>query len=408
MFISVLSICEKSEKMEKNKIHNNLKEFVKRNNWIYSIYSFIGSLILNLLSLFLKKESLIFVISYGGVKIDDSPQVLLDALLKDPEFNEYKFVVASSEEVFLTSKYYKNERVIHVRPDTFKYYYFLLKSKIWITNTSVKRGLYFKARDTIYINTWHGTALKKIGYDIANDIAFKSKEVYSDISYFSVQSDYDKAIFKRAFGLNDEQLLLSGLPRNDALLNYGKKDIEDIKRKLGIPEDKKVIIYAPTYRDYTESKSAYIDVSQFMENLDKDYYFLYRAHHSMDLEIGENLFDNFIDVSSYPLLYELLLVSDVLISDYSSISIDYSILKRPIFLYINDLEEYELKRGLYIDLKKEFSEHVFIDQAEILKALNDKNIDKYKPKKLRDKFIQVEGMATKVIVDRIKKELRQC
>ena len=232
---------------------------------------------------------------------------------------------------------------------------------------------------------------------------------------YLAQGKYDVTIWQRAFLLSEKNIACIGLPRNDDLVSLNRSDVIDqIKSKLGLPKGKKVILYAPTFRDYEKKDGKYliltppIDLNKWKKCLGEEYILLFRAHPSIVEVMNVNNNDNFvINVSDYPALNDLMLVSDMMISDYSSILFDYSILGRPMFSFAYDYEAYTKGRGVYFDIRQAL-ECIGLDNEEkLLDAV--KNID-YKERMaiavaFRDKYVQYYGNATEkavnIIYDRI-------
>ena len=150
--------------------------------------------------------------------------------------------------------------------------------------------------------------------------------------------------FVSAFDLKDKSIVKEvGYPRNDFLYKYTDKDINRIKRSLGISKDKKVILYAPTWRDdqhksgvgYTYEVN--INFDKLRKELSKDYVILFRAHYFVSSIFDFSKYEGFIyNVSNVDNVNDLYVISDLLITDYSSVFFDYSILKRPVLFYMYD------------------------------------------------------------------------
>lgn len=385
----------------KKKIINILK----KNSLLYKIYYYIGTLIVNIIKLFIKTDNkLILFVSYGGKQYSDSPKVIYEAMCQDPRFKNFDFVWAFQN----PSAFDVPGRAKVIKIDTLKYFIISLKARCWITNVVVERTLNYSGKNTFYFCTWHGTPIKTLGSDI------KIKTFYNHFRYkFDIllaQGPYDVEIFKRAFKLTEENIKLFGLPRNDFLMLATDKEQMKIKVKLGIPREKKVILYAPTYRDnhgYVMDKV--LNFKKWYEILGDDYVILFRAHSAVNKLININLnFDFIYDVTNYPDLNELMIVSDMLISDYSSIFFDYSILGKPMFCYAYDYEEYNASRGLYFDIRKELLGGS-LSEDELLYLI--KNIDTKeaieKTVRFRDKFISEYGNATRKSIDFIYKKLTE-
>lgn len=333
-----------------------LSYMLKSSRILYSIYFYIMSGLLRFLGIFIcTDDHLILFNSFGGKKYDDSPQVIYEEMLADSRFASCKFVWAlqSPETVSVPG------RASVVKVDSFAYFVTALKAKIWVTNSSMERGLDFKKRKTICFNTWHGTAIKQMGKDIdSENQSFKSKVlVRADIML--AQSQYDIDIFSKAFQLPVSRFRMTGLPRNDVLAHYTIQDVENIKQKLGIDPNKSVVLYAPTFREYSKglSNEVILDIPMNLElwqkKLGEQFVVLFRAHYEVAKHMKVDGYPLFIDVSSYANLNELMIVSDALISDYSSIFFDFSIMHKPMLCFAYDYDDYLSKRGMYFCLENE-------------------------------------------------------
>ena len=153
----------------------------------------------------------------------------------------------------------------------------------------------------------------------------------NSVNYFCCEGEYDKVILQKAFNINPTSMVTTGIPRNDALYHATDNDKNNIRERLGLPLDKKIILCAPTWRDSEDNGATCaikppITASFWNEQLKDDYIILFRTHAYTNTLMGV-VFDDFIrDFSSYPNVNDLLIASDILISDYSSIMIDFSYL----------------------------------------------------------------------------------
>lgn len=375
---------------------------LKNNPMVYNIYSFIFNVVFKILRIFIKtKNNVILINSFGGKKYDDSPKVIFEYMKTEEKYNKYKIYWA-----FDDPEKFKIEKAEKIKTNSFKYFIIALKAKYWITNSSIEKGLKFKNKNTLYINTWHGTPIKKMGKD-APDTAFQFKTSKYDVMY--AQSKYDIDIFSNAFNLPKNIFALVGLPRNDELFNVDENEIQELRKKLKIPNNKKVILYAPTFREYSRDKNGCliappIDLNKWKSKLSENYIVLFRAHYEINNVLGIKN-DSFIyNVSDYDNLNELMKISDILISDYSSIIFDYSILKRPIYSYAYDYEEYKAKRGMYIDIKTELPNGICEKEDDLLNKIVNCNFEeeKIKTEKFSKKYIATNGDARKYIDKLIK------
>jgi len=378
-------------------MRNKMKNIIKNNVIIYEIYKNVFTFIFNVMKIFIKiDEKVILFNSYGGKKYDDSPKVIFEYMISIEKYKTHKIYWA-----FENPEEFNIVGAEKIKSDTLKYFIIALKAQYWITNSSIERGLKFKNKKTVYINTWHGTPIKKMGKDIiSNSIQYIS----SDYDIFYAQSTYDIEVFSKAFNINKNKFALVGLPRNDELKNVDEKEIINIKLKLNIPSDKKIILYAPTFREYERDSNGCviappINLDKWKQELSNKYIILFRAHYEINTILNIKS-DNFIiNASNYNNLNELLKISDILISDYSSIMFDYSILNRPIFSYAYDYEKYIQKRGMYIDISKELPNGIYKTEEEILDSIKniDFNLQKEKTMKFSLKYIEKFGEARKYI-----------
>ena len=377
---------------------------VKHTSFFYNIYFHIGNFFVRLLKVFIKaNDHLIIFSSFSGKSYDDSPRALYEGMLKDHRFDSYELVWD-----FRDPQKYDIERGTKIKTDTLSYYTTLLKARLWITNVSMYRGLDFSGIHSFVFNTWHGTAIKKIGIDVKGGDGFVSKAKQKRGDVILAQGQYDVCMFSHAYEMPKQKVLPLGLPRNDELVYNNKPNIiKDIKSHLGIASNKKVILYAPTYREYQRDNyknsifSLPIHIRKWEEKLSNNFVILFRAHPDVVkvLNIEENDFVK--DVSSYPHVNELMLASDLLISDYSSIFFDYSILERPMLCFAYDYDQYNKERGVYFDIRKELvsedlsDEMILIDTILVLDWEERCKISK----DFRNKYVESYGDATKKSLD---------
>ena len=385
---------------------NRLANILKSSRFLYNLYFYTMSTVLKGLGFLVGfNERLILFNCFGGKKYDDSPKVIYEKMLQDSRFDGCVFVWAlhNPNSVVVPG------RAKVIKADSFRYFVTALRSKIWITNSSIERGLDFKKKKTICINTWHGTPIKLMGVDISDDSkSFKSKVlVRADVML--AQSRYDIDVFSRAFCLKESVFRLSGLPRNDLLANYSQEQYFLIKEKLNIEKDKIVLLYAPTFREYSRDESnvcvldAPIDLAAWQRLLGDNYIVLFRAHYEVAKHMSFDNYPMFIDVSSYPDLNELMIASDALISDYSSIYFDYSIMHKPMYCYAYDYDQYLIKRGMYIDLKNELPCVIHYSEVSLLEELHnfvsDRIVLSQKTKLFQSKYVSEYGHAADVTCD---------
>ncbi|MGI6010612.1 MAG: CDP-glycerol glycerophosphotransferase family protein [Ruminococcus sp.] len=385
-----------------------LISFLKYCKPVYLIYYYLGTCFFNFIRLFVRTDDrLILFNSFGGKFFNDSPKAVYDQMIQDPRFSDCRFVWA-----FQRPEDYHLPKGEKIKTDTFRYFVTAMKARCWVTNSSLERGLGIRGKHTYFVNTWHGTPLKKMGSDLAQDnTSFKSKNSWN-MDLFTTQSAYESEIFTRVFRLPPQICQITGLPRNDELCRAGEKRREEIKERLGL-SGKRVILYAPTFREYEKNSAREcifappVSWDRWQEALGENTVILVRAHYealqAMNLEREERVWD----VSDYPSLNELMIASDVLLSDYSSVFFDYSILEKPMVCFAYDFDQYEKKRGMYFDIRKMLDWGA--DQEEvlaILKKLEDEEFNRESVKKTRAfkaRFVEQSGHGAKEVLDRIHK-----
>lgn len=386
---------------------NKLVTRVKSSKLLYNIYFFVMNFLIGILKLFVKPDdNLILINSFGGKKYDDSPKELYEAMLKDERFQKYRFVWAFHE-----PDKFDVQGADKIKSDTLTYFKTALKARCWISNSGIERGLSFKGRNVFYFNTWHGTPIKKMGSDISDENkSFKSKAKKNLVDIMTAQSDFEADIFSRVFNIPRENFLMCGLPRNDILANYSSKHREEIKAKLGLPQNKKVILYAPTFREFERDSMQNcvlkppMNLEKWERELGDEYCLLFRAHY----EVGKvmNISDNeFVrNMTTYPNLNELMIVADVLVSDYSSIFFDFSIMDKPMLHFTYDYEAYSTKRGMYFDIRDELSGSD--NEDSVIRLLKSEN-DTSRTIQFRNKYVNYSGKAVESSLECIWEKIRR-
>lgn len=416
--------------MIKDNIRKNIVDIAKKNTTIRKLLR----KVLNI------KEKVYFKINTKGIKIDektvvfgcfngrsycDSPKAMYQYMIENEEYKEFNYIwIFKDPEKHRYLEKNKNTTVIREKGK--KYVKAMAKAKYWIFNYKIPDYLYPK-KEQVFVQCWHGTPLKRLGCDLKKfDNAMNSldemKKRYNEetrkISYFLSPSKFATEKFISIWNMKENKkencIVELGYPRNDFLYNYTKKDEKNIKEKLGISNlDKKIILYAPTYRDNQHTSGVgytyktEVDFDKLKEELSEEYIILFRSHW-----LVANLFDfdkykGFVyNVSDYDDIDELYIISDLLITDYSSVFFDYANLKRPIFFYMYDLEEYRDDiRGFYLDLK-ELPGPILKTEDELIKNIKNTTIDFYndKYKAFNQKFNYLDdGKASKRVVEKILK-----
>jgi CDP-glycerol glycerophosphotransferase len=262
-----------------------------------------------------------------------------------------------------------------------RWYEALATARYIVTNQHLPE--WFRRRDgQVVVQTWHGTPLKRIGFDIA-DVQFTDKRYLEKLaeetpnwSFLVSPNTFSSPILRRAFRF-DGDLLEIGYPRNDALFQDRTEIIERVRAAVGLPPGRRIILYAPTWRDDEHSAGGYrmrlqLDTRAAAELLGADHVLLVRRHPNVLDEIpGDG--DGFVhDVSAYPDMADLLAAADVLITDYSSVMFDFANTGRPILFFTYDLVHYRDElRGFYFDFEAEAPGPLLATSAEVIDAVRD-------------------------------------
>lgn len=350
-----------------------IKSYLKSSRVLYLLYYYLGSFALRTVGLFIKtRPNQVLFISYGGQKYDDSPRVVYEYLQNNEDYSELECVWAFSNPQQYPEV--KNK----VKTDTLSYFVKAMQSGYWITNSSATRGLNFKKKDTKNYFFTHGmTAIKKIGNDIEQTKGTFRRNFVEPKDAIFIEGNYEVDILEHAWNYPRECYVNVGLPRNDDLVSVSEEEIISLRERLCIPEGKKVILYTPTFREQSRDKSDRsnvlgipFDFEKWKKELGDHYVMLITAHYEVAKLLGNLPQDGFvINGFKYPVLNDLLKVADIMITDYSSVAFDYSILERPIFCYGYDYEEYTRERGVYTDLNTLFLHGVQHTEDEIIESI---------------------------------------
>ncbi|WNF37328.1 CDP-glycerol glycerophosphotransferase family protein [Bacillaceae bacterium IKA-2] len=293
-------------------------------------------------------------------------------------------------------------------------------AKYWVSNSRLPAWTPKPAK-TIYLQTWHGTPLKKLGVDIEEIVMpgtttekYKKNFIMesSRWDYLISPNKYSSEIFRGAFRFN-KQMIESGYPRNDFLYTFKPADVAKIRKQLSIPTDKKVILYAPTWRDNEyHSKGKYkfsltLDLQALKRQVGDEYIVLLRLHYLISDNLDLSEYKGFvIDASNHSDIRELYIISDLLITDYSSVFFDYANLNRPMIFYVYDIDSYrDQLRGFYFDFEKEAPGPLVKTTTEVISAIkkiSDSNNKNLVPELFLRKFTALEdGHAAKRVVEKL-------
>ncbi|MEV0168326.1 CDP-glycerol glycerophosphotransferase family protein [Nonomuraea fuscirosea] len=311
------------------------------------------------------REATVYVVNDGRLYAD-SVRAIYEERLRRGDDSEHLWVVKDGAFV-------PPGGATVIRAGSREHHEALARSRHIITNSFLP--VWFRAReDQVVVQTWHGTPAKLIGGDQSHmkrdprpPIWHRQVAEVRGWDLLLSQSPWATPVLRKAFGYKGE-ILESGLPRND-VLNSPDRDAltAAVRERLGLAEGKRVVLYAPTWRDY-DRKNAMVklDLAKAREALGADHEILVRAH---PMQAAPAVPDIARDVTTYPDIADLLLVADVLVTDYSSVMFDFAATGKPIVLYGYDLAKYSSKRGLYIDLPEQAPGPLLSTSADVVDAL---------------------------------------
>lgn len=329
--------------------------------------------------------------AYGGTDNGYScnTKAIYEAMLQDPDYFDYKFIWA-----FIHPNKFRflkqNPNTVIVKRGSKRYIKFCARAGYIFTNTGMPK--YIKPnRHQEMVYTWHGKPLKRIGCSfkgesegkrnkkqLIHDYTASGKRLSKLLSPAPIFTDIMADAYNLSPAKRKTAMLETGYPRNDYLFKYTQEDVLKMKMNLQIPLDKKVILYAPTWRPFKWiggkkfEHTAVLDLEKLKEQFGDDYVFLCRLHH---LERDSMQFDQYpgflYDVSMVADVNDLYIISDCLISDYSGTVFDFANLRRPIVLFMYDKEQYVGgANGLNFDL--DFLPGPIVEtQEEMVNAVKD-------------------------------------
>lgn len=262
--------------------------------------------------------------------------------------------------------------------------------------------------ENIIVQLWHAPgASKKFGASVE----IENKQIISKISdntdYLIITSDKIKNQYAEAFQISKDKIKALGLPRMDYY--FENHDLDRLKsdfcNRYGISQDKKIILYAPTFRDEDKFNNVFdfLDLDRFDQELGDDCVLALRLHPKI-----RDLYDSdtssqgkYINVSDWESEQELMLISDMLITDYSSIMIEYGILNKPIIFFTYDLDSYLAnERGFYYDFKTTVPGPIVYDSDELIDTIKNDEFDMSKISEfVMTQFDEIDGQSSKRVVD---------
>jgi CDP-glycerol glycerophosphotransferase len=322
--------------------------------------------------------------SFTGRQYSDSPRAIHEELVARGTPVEHLWVVRDGQVAL-------PETASLVRLSGTDWYDAFATCRYIVTNQHLPE--WFRRRDgQVVVQTWHGTPLKRIAHDI-NDVRFADptylERLDHEVPNWSLllsPNRFSTPILRSAFGF-DGEILESGYPRNDVLCRDTSKVAKEVRERLGLPADKKIVLYAPTWRDdeyYGPGRykiSLQLDVERAEQLLGDDHIVLVRAHPNVVDEVPQAGGGFVWDVSTYPDIADLLAAADILVTDYSSVMFDFANTGRPMLFFTYDLEHYRDRlRGFYVDFEAEAPGPLLATSDEVIAAIRDIDavVDRYR------------------------------
>ncbi|MGN6326832.1 CDP-glycerol glycerophosphotransferase family protein [Pseudolysinimonas sp.] len=312
-------------------------------------------------------EDAVFLESFYGQSTADNPGGVADALATSrPGTARYWSIVDRSVAV--------PEGGVAIVEGSREWWRVRATARVLVVNDWLRKR-YRRREGQHVLQTWHGTMLKRLALDRARSgvrgirtrLAVLRERGRWDA--LLAQNPYSAEIFRRAYAV-ENPIWQTGYPRNDVFAQSGRAG--EVRSRLGVPAGARAVLYAPTWRDDRTEMVDYLDLARFADELGPDHVLLVRGH-SRTLRYGQDVVgDRLLDVTSYPSMAELLLVADVLVTDYSSSMFDFAATGKPMIFFTPDLAHYsEDLRGFYFDLLAEAPGPVISTREELHGALVD-------------------------------------
>jgi CDP-glycerol glycerophosphotransferase len=314
--------------------------------------------------------------SFGGRQCSDSPRAIQAELVRRGAQLEHMWVISDGMAR-------APEGSVVLREGSREHYEALANARYVVANDHFPD--WFRRRDDqTCVQTWHGTPLKRLGFDVSAMHKTKRRfeshwaEQERNWQYVVSPNAFATPIMRHAYRL-DGEMLETGYPRNDVLARADRDAAtQALRARLGIPEGVRTVLYAPTYRDHViDRRGRYrldlnLDVDRLRAAVGEDTVILFRKHHYV-LDPVPVTADGFVrDVSAYPDGTELLLAADVLVTDYSSMMFDYANTGRPMLFFTYDLDVYRDEvRGFYFDFIKRAPGPLLKTSDQLAEALED-------------------------------------
>ncbi|MFD1851642.1 CDP-glycerol glycerophosphotransferase family protein [Oceanobacillus bengalensis] len=346
-----------------------------------SIYLFTFQLIFNIFKLFPLKDKTTFVSSFG--------RNILYTLREVEKQTEHRIVILKTYPCNITFKKLAHRRIINFKFSyilnwIFGIYHLATSKKVFVDNYFGFLAVTAFNPDVTCVQLWHAAgAIKQFGLrDLSIENRPKSafrrfKAVYQRFDYIIVGSEKMADIFKEGFGVKNKQILRTGIPRTDFFYDdeATEKASEALYAYFPIIKEKKVILYAPTYRDNELNiHDIKLDIDQMYRNFHNEYVLFLSLHPAIKANIKNKYPDFAFDVSSYNINH-MLTIADILITDYSSIPFEFSLLNKPMIFYAYDIDQYAEERGFWENYEELVPGPVIETMDELIRVIHSRDFD---------------------------------
>lgn len=297
--------------------------------------------LLKIMWFFKVKHKKIFLTSFDGTAYGFDSKAVVD-FINENYPNEYLLIWGTKENELAGYDGSSGMRLVKIK--SIQGVYHMMTAGVLIYNINPPSYIPFRKSQTL-INTWHGFAYKKVGKYALN---FNSRHFNTSTCFLSHSKSYTTKVIRDSFEFTGEVLDI-GVPRNDILFRNDKKQIQSIRKILSIG-NKNIVLFAPTFRGDFSYEKAGVNFSVLKESLRNRYggeWVVLCRLHPMIAHKYKMDSNGAIDVSAYPDMQELLLISDVLVTDYSSSMWDFALTRKKVFLYADDIDKYIADRGFY-------------------------------------------------------------
>jgi len=358
------------------------------------------------------QKNKLFIQNLNGKGYGDNPKYIVEEILR--RNLDLKIVWAVMPN--FSRNFPENVKIVRYR--SIRAIFEEATAKIWIDNC--RKQLYVqKRKNQYYIQTWHGgpNVLKRIEKDAGSSLILyyvtQAKHDSSIINLF-LSCEKDRVSFYNSTFWYNGEIFDCGSPCDDIFFTSRDEIKDKVYSSFSLDKSKKIILYAPTFRNNFDPDVFDLDYYSILDFLSQkthdQWVFLVRMHPNLTKKAGFIKYtDTIINASNYDDTQEIMYASDILISDYSGVILEFSMMKKPVFLYAKDYKSYVSERNFYYDL---FSLPYPVAQsnAELISNISQFNDKSYK-KKLDDFFKKIKltdnGSASEKVVDRIMEKINE-